>query len=187
MQNRFDPHSEVLRFAEHTIGPLFLHCRWIAQHWNQQDGFFIVGEKQSEPLLFYFHSPIMCMVGPSVFPTKCAYIAILADQTVLFGGIDLDEGLPISVRLAMYLAERERDPSGCRASCLTSELPFHTVLVPPPSPVVVVTESSGFYTCRPPHRCPFNVSSLVFVCITRGIRTFIRRAHLWRAVFTFIH
>ena len=65
-----------------------------------------------------------------------AHIAILAEQTVLFGGIDLDDGLPISVRLAMCLAERERDPSGCRASGLTSELPVHMVLVSQPSPAV---------------------------------------------------
>ena len=37
------------------------------------------------------------------------------------GDMDRDEGLPISVRLAMCLAERERDPSGCRASGLTPE------------------------------------------------------------------
>ena len=39
------------------------------------------------------------------------------------GDMDRDEGLPISVRLAMCLAERERDPSGCRASGLTPERP----------------------------------------------------------------
>ena len=44
-----------------------------------------------------------------------------------------DEGLPISVRMAMcpYRAERERDPSGYRASGLTPELPVHVMLVPP--------------------------------------------------------
>ena len=49
----------------------------------------------------------------------------------LLGGIDRDEELPISVRLAMCSAERERDPSGCRASCLglTPELPVQVVLV----------------------------------------------------------
>ena len=39
------------------------------------------------------------------------------------GNMDRDEGLPISVRLAMCLAEREGDPSGCRASGLTPERP----------------------------------------------------------------
>ena len=58
---------------------------------------------------------------------------------VLLGGMDRDEGLPVSLRLAMCLAERERDPSGCRASGLTLELPVHVVLVPPPSLDVVDT------------------------------------------------
>ena len=31
----------------------------------------------------------------------------------------------------MCPVERERDRSGCRASCLTPELPVHVVLVPP--------------------------------------------------------
>ena len=43
-----------------------------------------------------------------------------------------DEELPISVVLAMCLAKRERDSSGCRASGVTPELPVHLVLVPPP-------------------------------------------------------
>ena len=59
--------------------------------------------------------------------------------------MDNDEELTISVRLAMCLAERERDASGCRASGLTPGLPVHVVLVlsllvPPPAPVVVVTK-----------------------------------------------
>ena len=54
--------------------------------------------------------------------------------------MDRDEGLPISVRMAMCLAEREHDPSGCRAPGKISELPVHVVLVPPPSPAVVVTK-----------------------------------------------
>ena len=64
-------------------------------------------------------------------------------------------GLPVSLRLAMCLAKRERDPSGCRASGLTLKLPVHVVLVPPPSLGVVVIRnlSTGFYSCRPPH-CP---------------------------------
>ena len=46
------------------------------------------------------------------------------------------------------------------------------------SPAVVVTKSSGFYSCRPQH-CPVDASSLVFLCSTGGIqaRTFIRRIH----------
>ena len=43
--------------------------------------------------------------------------------------MDRDEGLPISLRLAMCLAERERDPSGCRKSGLTPELPVHVVVI----------------------------------------------------------
>ena len=40
----------------------------------------------------------------------------------------------------MCLAERECDPSSCRASGLTFELPVDVVLVPPPSLGVVVTK-----------------------------------------------
>ena len=47
---------------------------------------------------------------------------------VVLGGIDRDEELPISVRLAMCPAERDRDPLGCRASGLTPELPVHVVM-----------------------------------------------------------
>ena len=59
--------------------------------------------------------------------------------------MDRDEGLPILVHLAMCLAERERDPPGCRASGLIPELSVHVVLVlpllvPPPSPAAVVTK-----------------------------------------------
>ena len=43
------------------------------------------------------------------------------------GGMDREEGWPVSLRLAMCLAERERDPSGCRGSGLTLELPVHVV------------------------------------------------------------
>ena len=45
--------------------------------------------------------------------------------------MDRDDELPISVRLAMCPAERERDPSGCRASGrhITLELPVHVVLI----------------------------------------------------------
>ena len=43
--------------------------------------------------------------------------------------MDCDEELPISVRVCP--AGRERNPSGCRASCLTPALPVHVVMVPP--------------------------------------------------------
>ena len=39
--------------------------------------------------------------------------------------------LPISVRLAMCPAERERNLSGCQASGINPELPFHVALVLP--------------------------------------------------------
>ena len=62
------------------------------------------------------------MVGPSAFPRKCACRHSRCGlQTVLMGDTDRDEGLPISVRLEMCLAERERGQSGCRASGLTPE------------------------------------------------------------------
>ena len=50
-----------------------------------------------------------------------APVAILAadSKRSVLGGMDRDEELPISVRLAMCSAERERDPSGCGASCQT--------------------------------------------------------------------
>ena len=38
----------------------------------------------------------------------------------------------VSARLAVCPAERERDPSGCRASGVTPELPVHVLMVPPP-------------------------------------------------------
>ena len=44
--------------------------------------------------------------------------------------MDHDEELPISVRMVMCPAERERDPSSCRASGIPPELPV-LVLVPP--------------------------------------------------------
>ena len=39
--------------------------------------------------------------------------------------MNVDEELPISVGLAMCLAKRERESSGCRASGETPELPVH--------------------------------------------------------------
>ena len=88
--------------------------------------------------------------------------------------MDRDEGLPISVRLAMCPDERERDPSSCRESGLTPELPVHVVLVPP---LWWLRKSYGFYLCRPPN-CLVD-ASLVFFCNTGGIqaRTFIRRTN----------
>ena len=49
----------------------------------------------------------------------------------------------------MPMAERERDPSGSRASGLTPEIPFHvalvpSLLVPPHSPAVVLVDVSSF-------------------------------------------
>ena len=83
---------------------------------NQQlwgDGFFIVGEKQSHCRSI----SIARDVHGSVFPRKHACCHTRCEER---------------------LAERERDPSGCRASGLTSELQVHVVLVPTPSPAMVV-------------------------------------------------
>ena len=73
IQYRFDLHSEVIRFAGHTIGPLCLRCRWIAQQPTALTIWLIRRWWEAEPLPFCFHSPIMCTVCPSVFPRKCAY------------------------------------------------------------------------------------------------------------------
>ena len=64
-------------------------------------------------------------------PRIDAPVAIVAADSKLLGGVDCDEELLISVRLAICPAEGERDPSGCRASGLTPELPVHVLLVPP--------------------------------------------------------
>ena len=37
----------------------------------------------------------------------------------------------VSARLSVFPAEREREPSGCRASGVTPELPVHVLMVPP--------------------------------------------------------
>ena len=101
-----------------------------------------------------------------------APVAILADDSKrsFLGGMDRDEGLPISVRLTMCLAERERDTSGCRASGLTPELPVHVVsvtslLVPPPSPAVVVMKKALAFT-RADHRIVQSTLLLSFFCTT---------------------
>ena len=52
-------------------------------------------------------------------------------ENVILGGMDRNKELPISVRLAMCPAERDRDPLGCRASGLTPELPLHVVMFSP--------------------------------------------------------
>ena len=75
MQYRFDLHSEVLRFAGHTIGPLFLHCRWIAKQPTALTRWLLHRRREAEPLPFYFHSPIMCIV---VCFREHAPVAILA-------------------------------------------------------------------------------------------------------------
>ena len=62
MQYRFDLHSDFLRFAGHTVAPLFLHCRWIAQ--------------QPTDLTRWLQSIIMCMVV--CFGENAAPVAILA-------------------------------------------------------------------------------------------------------------
>ena len=64
--------------------------------------------------------------------------------------MDRDEGLSFSVRLAMCPVERERDPSGCRASDLTPELPVIVVLVPA---AVLVAFRRRFVFRRWFHRC----------------------------------
>ena len=135
---------------------LFLHYRWIAQQPTAFTRWIIHRWRETERSTFYFHSPRNVHDGVS---REHAPVVILAadSKRSFLGGMDRHEGLPISVRLAMCSAERERDPSGCRASGLTPELPVHVVpvtslLVPPPSPAVVVTKkSSGFYSCWSPH------------------------------------
>ena len=92
------------------------------------------------------------------------------------GGMDRDEELPISVRLALCPGERERDPSGCirsigprgAGSAAASSSGVGTgvttstasPLLFPGLPLWWFRKSSGFYSCRPPH-CQVDASSLV--------------------------
>ena len=78
--------------------------------------------------------PLPQNVHGSVFFRENAYVAILAaDSKRSFWAAwnVMNNNLSFSVRLAMCPVERVRDPSGCRASGLTPELPVHVVLVPP--------------------------------------------------------
>ena len=83
-----------------------------------------------------------------------------------------DEGLSISVRLAICVAERERDPSGCRASGLTPELPVHVVLVPPllvPTPSYAMVVTKKLWPTRAGHRIVQSTLLLSFFCCIGGI------------------
>ena len=88
------------------------------------------------------------------------------------GDIDRDEEFPIPVRLAMCPAERERDPSGRRASCrpITPELPVLVVLVLPlPRLQALVPGASATSTASPflfPG-LPSEVSSSPAVVVTK--------------------
>ncbi len=72
----------------------------------------------------------------------------------------------------LCLAERERDPSGCRASGLSPELPVHVVLVPPllvppPSHAMVVTKK--LWIPRAGHRIVQSTLLLSFFCCIGGM------------------
>ena len=81
----------------------------------------------SSSLSFDFHSPRMCMVELVFFRKNAAVAILTADSKRSFLASWTE--LPISVRLAMCPAERERDSSGCRASGITLEQPLHVLLV----------------------------------------------------------
>ena len=68
-------HSEVLRVARHTVGSLFLHCRWITEQPTHLTIWLIRRWREAEPLPFCFHCPRMCMVV--FFFRENAYVAIL--------------------------------------------------------------------------------------------------------------
>ena len=76
----FDLHSEELRVARHTTGPLFLHCLWITEQPTALTIWFLHRWWEAEPLPFYFHCPRMCMVVSFI---ENAYIAILASDSKL--------------------------------------------------------------------------------------------------------
>ena len=92
-------------------------------------------DKMASPSLVRSRAIAVLFLSPqnvhgSVFPRKFGCCNSRSWwETVLLGGMDRDEELPISVRLAMCLAERERAASGCRASGLTPGPPVHVVLV----------------------------------------------------------
>ena len=69
----------------------------------------------------------MCMVKLVFFRENAAVAILTADSKRSFLASCTE--LPISVRLAICPAERERDSSGCRASGITIELPVHVLLV----------------------------------------------------------
>ena len=69
----------------------------------------------------------MCMVELVFFRKNAAVAILTADSKRSFLASWTE--LPISVRLAMCPAERERDSSGCRASGITLEQPVHVLLV----------------------------------------------------------
>ena len=126
-------------------------------------------------------------VRGSVFPRKCACCHSRCRwETLRLDDADLDDEFRISVRLTMCIAERERAASGCRASGLSPGLPVHVVLVrpllvPPPSPVVVVTKKLWILPVPATSLCHrrFFARFVLLHWKHRGLqsRTFIRRTH----------
>ena len=74
-------HSEVLRVARYTVGPLCLHCRWITELPTSLTIWVLRRWREAEPFPFYFHCPRMCMV---VFFRENASVAILTADSKLF-------------------------------------------------------------------------------------------------------
>ena len=53
----FDFHSKLLRVVQHTVGPLFLHCRWITEQPTALIIWLLHRWWEVELLPFYFHCP----------------------------------------------------------------------------------------------------------------------------------
>ena len=122
-------------------------------------------------LPFNFHSPRMCMVV--CFRENAPVVILAADSKRSFWTawtMMMDCRSQFAWQCASR-AERECDPSGCRASGQTPELVHivHVVLVPPllvPPPslgvlVMIKLWILDVYPCRPPH-CPVDESSVFF-------------------------
>ena len=70
-----DLRSEVLRVVRHTVGPLFLHCRYITEQPTAVTIWLLHRWREAEPLPFYFHCLRLCTV---VSFRENASVAILA-------------------------------------------------------------------------------------------------------------
>ena len=126
----FDFHSEVLRVARHTVGPLFSHFRWITEQPPSLKIWLLRRWREAEPLPFYLYCPRMCMV--LYFSDKMCMLPF----SLLIANGSLRRHGPwwIIVVLSsvgnVHSWKRARSV-GFSSVRSTPELPVHVVLVPP--------------------------------------------------------